>query len=75
MIFFVSGSHGFWVNFFSLQGNILRQCIKLVYKWLNQSLGVFCAKKIELEPTTAEQSAEHTVPRLSHHPVSKSVKS
>ena len=26
-------------------------------------------KKFEFEPTTAETSAEHTVPRLSHHPV------
>ena len=26
-------------------------------------------KKIELVPTTAEQSAEHAVPRLLHHPV------
>jgi len=26
-------------------------------------------KKYELVSTAAEQSAEHTVPRLSHHPV------
>ena len=29
----------------------------------------FVPKKFELVPTKAEQSAEHTVPRLSHHPV------
>ena len=29
----------------------------------------FVPEKFELVPTTAEQSAEYTVPRLSHHPV------
>ena len=29
----------------------------------------FVTKKIELVPTTAEQSAEYAVPRLLHHPV------
>ena len=34
-----------------------------------KGLGIFMPKKFELVPTTAEQSAEHTVPRLLHHPV------
>ena len=31
-------------------------------------------KKFELVSTSAEQSAEHTVPRLSHHPIHRQKK-
>ena len=33
----------------------------------------FVTKKIELVPTTAEQSAEYAAPRLLHHPVNYSI--